>query len=138
MIRKSLACLLILGCLGCQGKEGKYLLILQAGPETHEGTARALHALLYATELKKEGYRVALLFDGAGTEWARDLLDPQHPLHDAYAKLHDLGVTEFLCDACSRAFHVRDGLDKAKTVSEFEGHPSLVKWIKAGYLPIVL
>lgn len=27
---------------------------------------------------------------------------------------------------------------KVPLVSEFEGHPSLVKWLKQGYTPIVL
>jgi hypothetical protein len=46
----------------------KFAIILQAGKETHEGMARAVHALLYAAELKETGYEVVLIFDGAGTE----------------------------------------------------------------------
>lgn len=102
--------------------------------------ARAVHALLYATELKQNGYDVALIFDGAGTEWAKALLDPENRLHPAYAKLQGQGVTEIICDFCSTAFHVKEDLKKGKVplVAEFEGHPSLVKWIKMGYMPIVL
>lgn len=142
MIKKTvLVFALTLFGLGC-GKltPQKYLIILQAGTESHEGMARAVHALLYATELKEAGYEVALVFDGAGTEWAKALLNPEHQLHSAYEKLDTLGVTQIICDFCSRAFHVQKDLEMGKVplVAEFEGHPSLVKWIKQGYLPIVL
>lgn len=125
----------------CQGASSqKYLIILQAGAETHEGMARAVHALLYAQELKEAGYEVALVFDGAGTEWAKALLDPKNKLHPAYTKLQDLGVTEIICDFCAKAFHVKQDLKGGKVplVAEFHGHPSLVKWLQKGYLPIIL
>lgn len=142
MIKKCFLFLALFACvLGCRGEASqKYLIILQAGTEGHEGMARAVHALLYATELKEAGYEVALVFDGAGTEWAKALLDPENKLHSAYKKLEKAGVTRIICDFCSRAFHVREDLQKGTIplVAEFEGHPSLVKWIKQGYTPIVL
>jgi len=127
--------------VACQSTAySKFLIILQAGTESHEGMARAVHALLYTTELKEAGYDVVLVFDGAGTEWAKTLLDPENKLHPAYEKLEKLGVTQIICDFCSRAFHVQEDLKKGAIplVAEFEGHPSLVKWIKQGYVPIVL
>ncbi|MBI2337157.1 MAG: DsrE family protein [Deltaproteobacteria bacterium] len=143
MIKKMLLPLFAIASLGlgCQAKiNQKYLIILQAGTESHEGMARAVHALLYATELKKAGFTVTLIFDGAGTEWAKALINPEHKLHASYRQLQDAGVTEIICDFCSTAFQVREDLKKGKVplVAEFEGHPSLVKWIKQGYLPIVL
>ena len=82
MLKKTLLILAmtLLG-LGC-GKltSQKYLIILQAGTESHEGMARAVHALLYATELKEAGYEVALVFDGAGTEWANGSSKGTFPL----------------------------------------------------------
>lgn len=142
MLKKTLLVLaMTLFGLGC-GKLApqKYLIILQAGTESHEGMARAVHALLYATELKEAGYEVTLVFDGAGTEWAKALLDPENKLHPAYEKLEKLGVTQIICDFCSRAFHVQEDLGKGKVplVAEFQGHPSIVKWIKQGYIPLVL
>lgn len=35
-----------------------------------ETMARAVHAFLYARELKEHGHEVRLVFDGAGAEWA--------------------------------------------------------------------
>ncbi len=47
----------------------KILIILQAGTESHEGSARALHSVLYAKELADAGATIRLVFDGAGTGW---------------------------------------------------------------------
>ena len=47
----------------------KILIVLQAGTESHEGRARALHSVLYATELAETGATVRLVFDGASTGW---------------------------------------------------------------------
>lgn len=132
--------------LGCgktapPGASAKFLIVLQAGTDSHEGLARALHALLYAKELKAGGYPVTLVFDGAGTGWARALRDPKNKLHAKYAELTKLGVVEEICDFCAGAFKVKDGLQRmsgATLVGEFEGHPSLKKWVDQGYQVIVL
>lgn len=57
---------LALGCARAPAAERtKYLIILQAGKETHEGLARALHALLYTRELKAHGHDVVPVFVNA-------------------------------------------------------------------------
>ena len=118
----------------------KYLIILQAGTESHEGTARTVHALLYAQELKDSGYDVTLVFDGAGTEWAKALRDPENKLHGAYQKLREAGVTQIICDYCAGAFKVKEDLkdEDVPLVGDFKGHPSIVKYIKQGYQLVVL
>jgi predicted peroxiredoxin len=127
------------GALGCSGSQ-KYLIILQAGTESHEGMARAAHALLYSTELKEKGYDVVLMFDGAGTSWAQALQDPKNKLHEAYQALRAAGVTKIICDYCAGAFKVKEDLIGGETplVGEYKGHPSFVKWVKKGYRPIIL
>jgi hypothetical protein len=131
------------GCAMCPASpaKGKFLVILQAGTESHEGLARAVHALLYSAELLEAGHKVVLIFDGAGTEWANALRDPKHKLHARYKKLADLGVVEEICDFCAGAFKVKGELKKIDgipLVGTYSGHPSLVKWIDAGYTVIVL
>lgn len=121
---------------------GKYLIILQAGKETHEGLARALHALLYSRELKEHGHDVVLVFDGAGTEWAEEWTDPssQHKLAPMYRELSKQGVTNIICDFCAHAFRVRKELEErnAPMVAEYEGHPSIAKWVDKGYQIVIL
>lgn len=126
---------------GGDGSKGEYAIILQAGNETNEGMARAVHALLYARELAEKGYDVVLIFDGAGTGWANELRKPENPLHKHYLKIKELGIVEEICDYCAEAFDVKDDLPEAQRkllVGDYEGHPSLEKWIAKGYVVIAL
>ena len=133
--------LLIAGSTFAAGPKGKYAIVLQAGNETNEGMARAVHALLYATELAENGYSVVLIFDGAGTGWANELRKPENPLHKRYLRIKELGMVEEICDYCADSFDVKKNLpeqQKKLLVGDYEGHPSLVKWIGRGYQIIVL
>ncbi|SRR3989338_10998745 len=122
--------------------QNKFAIVLQAGKETHEGMARALHAFLYTSELKEKGYDVVLIFDGAGTEWAEELSNPdsQSKLLPMYQSLKKTGAVEVICDFCAIAFGVKEKLRRRQSplISEYEGHPSIVKWIGKGYQLIVL
>lgn len=125
-----------------QTAKNKFAIVLQAGKETHEGMARAVHALLYATELKEKGYDVVLIFDGAATEWAEELSNPdsQSKLLPMYQSLKKTGAVEVICDFCAIAFGVKEKLSgrQVPLVSEYKGHPSIEKWIKKGYQLIIL
>ena len=126
---------------GQKEPKGRYAVILQAGNETNEGKARAVHALLYATELAENGYEVALIFDGAGTGWANELRKPENPLHKHYLRIKELGMVEEICDYCAESFEVKEDLPEQQRkllVGDYKGHPSLVKWIERGYRIIVL
>lgn len=114
-----------IGALSSQSK--RFAVILQAGNGTHEGMARAVHALLYATELKEEGYEVVLIFDGAGTTWYDELSDPasQSPILSKYEAFKKTGVVEIVCDYCADSFKVKDRLLSRQSLllSEYKGHP---------------
>jgi len=126
---------------GAEGKQ-KFLVILQAGTETHEGMARAVHALLYTQELREHHHEVVLLFDGAGTEWAKNWNQAESEDKNVvrYQTLKKAGLTEIVCDYCAGAFKVKkDLVSKNLTlVGEFEGHPSIAKWIALGYQVLIL
>ena len=121
---------------------GQYAVILQAGKESHEGTARAVHALLYSKEFKEHGHAVVLIFDGAGTEWAEELSNPagQSKLKSLYDELKATGVVQVICDFCAAAFGVKERLAQrqAPLVAEYAGHPSIAVWVERGYQLIVL
>jgi len=122
--------------------KGKYAIILQAGKESHEGMARAVHALLYGMELKEHGHNVVLIFDGAGTEWVEEWTkyESTNKLTPIYQKFQKAGVTEVICDYCSGAFKVKSALNERKIelTSEYEGHPSIAKWVDKGYHLVIL
>lgn len=131
------------GCAKAPATEhGKYVIILQAGKETHEGQARALHALLYSRELKEHGHDVVLIFDGAGTEWAEEWTNPnsQHHLTPLYRELSKQGITNIICDFCANAFAARKSLQERNVpmTAEYQGHPSIAKWADQGYQILVL
>lgn len=121
---------------------GKYLVILQAGKESHEGMARAVHALLYTQELKEHGHDVVLIFDGAGTEWAEEWTNPEsdNKLKPMYEALRESGVTEVICDYCAAAFQTKARLTgrNVPLTAEYQGHPSIAKWADEGYQLVVL
>lgn len=123
-------------------EQGKYLVILQAGKETHEGMARAVHALLYSKELKEHGHEVKLVFDGAGTEWASEWMSAESTdkLKPMYEDLKKSGMTQIICDFCATAFKVKENLEKEKavTTAEYQGHPSIAQWADEGYQIIIL
>ena len=135
------ACFLAGLCFSETEPKEKFAIILQAGNETNEGMSRAAHALLYATELAEAGYKVVLIFDGAGTGWANELRKPEHPLHGKYLRIQELGMIEEICDDCADEFDVKDQLEPRQLnllSGEYHGHPSLVKWVAQGYQVIVL
>ncbi len=141
-MKKMLLIMLMLAgiSLGAELK-GKYAIVLQAGNETNEGRARAVHALLYATDLVEKGYEVVLIYDGAGTGWAKEFRKPANPFHGHYAKLIKLGIVEEICDYCADSFDVKNNLSeqqKKLLVGDYKGHPSLTKWIERGYQIVVL
>lgn len=124
--------------VGCRQSQS---FLLQADTDRQEGLARALHALVYTQELKQGGYNLVLLFDGAGAGWAEAFRDPKNKLHAKYEKLKQMGMTEEICDFCAGAFKVKNKLktmSDATLIAEFEGHPSLKKWMDQGYQVIIL
>lgn len=127
------------GSLASEGSmKAKFAIILQADTDRHEGFARALHALLYSIELKEAGHDVVLIFDGAGTGWAKKMSDPSSTLHGKYKKLKELGIVREICDYCSGAFKVKSDLKGEPLVGDYGGHPSMSRWVAQGYQLLVL
>lgn len=124
-----------------EASKGKYAVILQAGAETNEAKARAVHALIYAGDLAEHGHAVVLIFDGAGAGWPNELNKPENPFHKHYLRIKQLGIVEEICDYCADAHDVKEDLSRAQErllTGEYKGHPSLGKWADRGYHILVL
>lgn len=125
-----------------EARAANYAVVLMAGQDSPEGSARAMHAFLYVKELKEHGHEVVLIFDGAGTTWAEELSNPesQSNLKGLYDEFMQAGVLEIVCDYCATAFGKKQALVKRNRnlVSEYEGHPSIAKWLNNGYQLITL
>lgn len=116
----------------------KILIILQAGTESHEGRARALHSVLYASELAEAGATVRLVFDGAGTGWlARWRREDGPPSRAAalFAELKAGGLAYEVCDYCAGAFDVRDELTEQgeALTGAYMDHPSIASHVADGF-----
>lgn len=116
----------------------KVLIVLQAGTESHEGRARALHSVLYAKELVSAGATVRLVFDGAGTAWLARWKQGGGSASRAaqlFAELTAAGVAYEVCDYCAGAFDVRQELiDLGETLSgAYLDHPSIASHVADGF-----
>ena len=121
--------------------KGKYAIILLSGSETNEARSRAVHALLYAADLAEHGHDVVLIFDGAGAGWVRELEKPENPFHQHYLRIKQLGMTQEICDYCTDAHDLQKNMAEEQLRllnGDYEGHPSIAKWIGRGYQVIVL
>lgn len=81
----------------------KIRIILQAGTESHEGSARALHSVLYTKELADAGATIRLVFDGAGTGWLARWLRNDGSTSRAAAVFAELDPRSWL-DRLSRVY----------------------------------
>ncbi len=111
----------------------KIAVVILADTETHEGAGRVANALELAKEGKNVNDEVEIIFDGAGTKWARDLSDPDHRMRPLYDAVKDRVIGA--CAYCARAFGVAEALRSTGVplLEEFDGHPSLRKRFADGY-----
>lgn len=111
----------------------KAAVILLAGTETHAQLGRLVNGLEAAREFARApGDDLELIFDGAGTQWVPKLEDPDHDSHDLYRSLRDHAT---VCEYCTGAFGVEDGVSNASVsvAGENEGHPSVRDLVADGY-----
>lgn len=81
----------------------------QAG--TDEALGRLFNSLFLVYELKQKQQEVALIFQGAGTRWASEVVRPDHPAHALYAQVAD--KVAGVCGGCADVFGARDSASKA-------------------------
>lgn len=117
----------------------KIALLLHTGTASGGGV-RALHAMMYACELKEAGEEAKLFFDGAGTGWIPELANPENRLHRWFLRAQELGVIGGVCDFCSghhsdKAVIQQLGLPLA---GEVGAHLDIVRLVREGYQIIVI
>ncbi|WP_226480269.1 DsrE family protein [Natrinema amylolyticum] len=108
-------------------------VIILAGTESQADTGRLVNGLEAAREFAETaGDDLALIFDGAGTQWIEELEDEDHEYHDLYRSVRDEVA---VCDYCAGAFGADEAVDDAGLVrvDENEGHPSVRSLVDDGY-----
>ncbi|MCW4013687.1 MAG: cytoplasmic protein [Candidatus Bathyarchaeota archaeon] len=99
-----------------------------------------VHALLYAEDLHTKGHDVKLIIEGSATKLVKELADPEVQFHSLYMKVKELGVIDCVCMACSKKMGAYDSaVEQGLPIcGEMKGHPSLLKYVEAGYETIAL
>lgn len=106
----------------------KVAIVVLADTEGHENLGRITNALQAAKELKEAGDELELIFDGAGTQWAEELKDESHDLHETFEKVKE---NSKVCSFCSSAFEAE--ADHVEEAADYEGHPSFKDLVEDGY-----
>jgi len=94
-----------------------------------------VHVLLNALDMRERGYDVKIVVEGAATKVVSEISVDGNPLKGFYQKVNDLKLIDAVCKACSTKMGVlaaveAEGLPIADDMS---GHPSLARYIEAGY-----
>ncbi len=76
---------------------------------SEEALGRVFNALAAAHEFKQQGDDVTLLFQGAGTRWAGELIKPDHPARGLFEAVRDK-VAGASC-GCADVFGAGDAVE---------------------------
>ena len=118
----------------------KAAIIVFSDPKSgsEESLGRLFNALATTYDFKQRGDDVTLLFQGAGTRWAGEVVKEDHPAHQLYTEVQDK-VAGVSC-GCAEVFGAtedaeRSGFDliKDNAAPGTSGLPSLRELIAQGY-----
>jgi hypothetical protein len=105
---------------------------------SEEALGRLFNALAAVYDFKQRGLDVQLLFQGAGTRWAGELVNREHPAYDLFQTVKD--KTAGVSCGCADVFGAREsaeacGLDliTENAVPTTTGLPSLARLTAEGY-----
>ena len=94
-----------------------------------------IHVLLNGLDLKAKGMEGRIIVEGAATALLPELAKPENPLHKLWGQAKAQGIVEGVCKGCARnmgtaAEAVNQGL---ALLADMSGHPSISRYIEAGY-----
>jgi len=118
----------------------KAAIIVMSDPKagSEEALGRLFNALAAVYDFKQRGDEVTLLFQGAGTRWAGELIKKDHPAYELFTAVKDK-VAGVSC-GCADVFGAREGaaacgldLITDNAVPNTSGLPSLARLTGEGY-----
>lgn len=118
----------------------KTLIVVFSDPKSgsEEALGRLFNALFLAYELREKKQEVSVVFQGAGSRWAAEVVNPTHPAHGLYTAVED--VVEGVCGGCADAFGATESAKAAKfklihekAIPGTSGVIDLSKYLDAGY-----
>jgi hypothetical protein len=89
------------------------------------GKSAVYRALMFAQELQRAGDDVCLVFDGAGSLSAAEMLQPDHPMHAGFNAVR--AQVRGVCRHCAKSYGVLDAVQTAglPLLGDDRGHASL-------------
>lgn len=118
----------------------KTAIVVYSDPKagSEEALGRLFNALFVAYELQEKKQEVALIFQGAGVRWPREVAQPDHPAHALYHAVQATVVG--VCRGCADVFGAADGVEAAglslideKAIPGTSGVVDLSNYLDAGY-----
>jgi hypothetical protein len=94
-----------------------------------------VHVLLNALDMRERGYEVKLVIEGSATKLVAELSDPAKPFANLYAAVREKGLIDCVCQACAAKMGSAEAANEQglRLDGEMKGHPSLAKYMDAGY-----
>lgn len=118
----------------------KAAVIILSDPKSgsEESLGRLFNALAAVYDFKQRGADVQLLFQGAGTRWAGELVNKEHPAYELFVSVKDK-VAGVSC-GCADVFGAQEGVAASgfdlisdNAVPHTTGLPSLARLTEEGY-----
>lgn len=103
----------------------KIAIIVFADTESHADLGRVVNAMMTAREAQEYGDEIRFIFDGAGTRWIGELVNPEHGSHRLFVSIRDQ-ITG-ACQYCAKAFGATEAVQAAGVplLDEYRQHPSI-------------
>jgi len=93
------------------------------------------HALLNARDLHDAGVEVRLVIEGSATARVKGLVNPEQPFHKLYMAIREAGLIDGVCKACGAKMGALEAAEAQglRLLDEMAGHPSMQRYLEAGY-----
>lgn len=94
-----------------------------------------VHVLLNALDMKKRGYEVKIVIEGAATKFVPELAKKENPLFALWEQARALDLLDGACKACSNKTGVLDKIQALGVVllDDMSGHPSMTRYMENGF-----
>jgi len=98
------------------------------------------HAIMYTLDLYANGYDTKMVIEMSATKAIDQLVKGTPPFKQMYSSMKEKGLVECVCEMCAK---MTGSLDAAQEeglpiCAEMDGHPSLTRFIEAGYQIITM
>lgn len=98
------------------------------------------HALLNAIDMQERGLEVRLILEGAATGLLKDFEEPETPFRHLFFRCVEDGLLDCVCKACSSKMGTLKIAQRMELPlnDEMSGHPSMARYLEAGYKVITI